>query len=88
MAVCGIEIKMPSCGIHSILRINHGRCLFLHHFVYLKLLWYKELTLSVNETFSFRLAESYSQLVRYYLDNMMDVDKRLNWQVKEVVWRG
>ncbi|KAJ7383975.1 hypothetical protein OS493_024665 [Desmophyllum pertusum] len=36
----------------------------------------------------FRLAESYSQLVKYYLDNSVHVDKRLNWQVKEVVWKG
>ncbi|XP_078349624.1 putative flavin-containing monoamine oxidase A [Oculina patagonica] len=37
---------------------------------------------------NFRLAESYSQLVKYYLDNSIDVDKRLNWQVKDVVWKG
>ena len=36
----------------------------------------------------FRLAESYSQLVEYYLDNTTDVDKRLNWQVKKIVWKG
>lgn len=36
----------------------------------------------------FRLAESYSQLVKYYLDNSVEVDKRLNWQVKEIVWKG
>ena len=33
-----------------------------------------------------RLAESYSQLVKHYLDNSVEVDKRLNWQVKEIVW--
>ena len=38
--------------------------------------------------FFLRLAESYSQLVKYYLDNGIDVDKRLNWQVKEILWKG
>jgi len=34
-----------------------------------------------------RLAESYSQLVKYYLDHSTEVDKRLNWQVKNVFWK-
>ena len=36
----------------------------------------------------FRLAESYSQLVKFYLDSSVEVDKRLYWQVKEIVWKG
>ena len=61
-------------------------------------LWYRipysyySLNFSIYCTFSsllsFRLAESYSQLVKYYLETSMDVDKRLNWQVKEVAWKG
>ena len=35
-----------------------------------------------------RLAASYSQLVEYYLSKCEDVDKRLEWQVKDVVWKG
>ena len=80
---------MSACRIRGILKVNQGRSQFFMHWVfYLKLFWYKAPTLSVIETFSFRLAESYSQLVKYYLANSMDVDKRLNWQVKEVVWKG
>ena len=80
---------MSACRIRGILKINQGRSqFFIHRVVYLKLFWYKVPTLFVIETFSFRLAESYSQLVKYYLVNSMDVDKRLNWQVKEVVWKG
>ena len=26
--------------------------------------------------------------MKYYLDNSVDVDKRLNWQVTEIVWKG
>ena len=26
--------------------------------------------------------------MKYYLDNSVEVDKRLNWQVKEIVWKG
>lgn len=76
---------MSACRIRGILKVNQGRSQF---FIHLKLFWYKAPTLSVIQTFSFRLAESYSQLVKYYLANSMDVDKRLNWQVKEVVWKG
>ena len=80
---------MSACRIRDILKVNQGRSqFFVHWVVYLKLFWYKVPTLFVIETFSFRLAESYSQLVKYYLVNSMDVDKRLNWQVKEVVWKG
>ena len=47
-----------------------------------------ELALTSTRAWFFRLAESYSQLVKYYLDNTTDVDKRLNWQVKKIVWKG
>ena len=52
---------------------------------YLKNFW---LITFVASLLFFRLAESYSQLVKYYLDNSVEVDKRLNWQVKEIVWKG
>lgn len=26
--------------------------------------------------------------MKYFLDNSVDVDKRLNWQVKEILWKG
>lgn len=42
----------------------------------------------VTSLLFFRLAESYSQLGKYYLDDIIDVDKRLNWQVKEIFWKG
>lgn len=39
-------------------------------------------------SFSFRLAESYSLLVEHLLNKCAKVDKRLNWQVKEIDWTG
>ena len=64
----------------------------LYKVVLILSLFMKSLSGSLSLLFTcvwhFRLAESYSQLVKYYLDNTTDVDKRLNWQVKKIVWKG
>lgn len=26
--------------------------------------------------------------MKYYLDKIVEVDKRLNWQVREILWKG
>ena len=73
------------CKFKPVGRIS-GKRRCTHNKLCIRILLNKLLSNFVASLLFLRLAESYSQLVKHYLDNSVEVDKRLNWQVKEIVW--